>query len=78
MPEPEQIRTAELNADHLGRTVRIDPGDQTSVMGRLTEVRHKQVGAEDSPGVETRLELRVLGAQRVAVGFSALGVVELL
>jgi hypothetical protein len=41
-----QIRAAELTADNLGRRVRIDPGDQTLVMGRLVKIKHKQ-GAED-------------------------------
>ena len=47
---PEQIRAAELTADHLGRRVRIDPGDQTVVVARLVRVRHKQVGFAASPG----------------------------
>jgi hypothetical protein len=35
------IRAAELTADHLGRTVKIDPGDQTSLVGRLVSIRHR-------------------------------------
>ena len=38
------IRAAELTADHVGRMVKIDPGDQTSLVGRLVSVRHKRVG----------------------------------
>ena len=37
---PEEIRAAELTADHLGRRVRIDTGDQTFVIGRLVRIRH--------------------------------------
>jgi hypothetical protein len=37
------IRAAELTADHLGRTVKIDLGDQTVLMGHLVSVRHRLV-----------------------------------
>jgi hypothetical protein len=71
---PEQIRAAELTADALGRTVRIDPADRPFLTGRLVSIRHKLVRDE----TETRLEIEVVGDQRVSVGFNAIGVVELL
>jgi hypothetical protein len=72
------IRAAELTADHLGRTVRINPGDPTVIVGRLVSIRHKQVGNAATPETETRLELEGPGDQRIRVGFNAIGVVELL
>jgi hypothetical protein len=59
------LRAAELTADHLGRTMRIDPGDQTVLVGRLVSMRHKGVVA-----------LREFSGLRL--GFNAIGVVELL
>ena len=35
------IRAAELTADHLGQTVKINPGDPTVIVGRLVSVRHR-------------------------------------
>jgi hypothetical protein len=67
------IRAAELTADHLGRTVKIDLGNQTVLMGHLVSVRHKLV----RDGTRTRLDLEAFGDQRVRVGFNAIGVVEL-
>jgi hypothetical protein len=72
------IRAAELTADHLGRTGRINPGDPTVIVGRLVSIRHKQVGNAATPETETRLELEGPGDQRIRVGFNAIGVVELL
>jgi hypothetical protein len=72
------IRAAELTADHLGRTVKIDPGDQTFLVGRLVSIRHKRVGNAATPETETRLELEGSEDQRIRVGFNAIGVVELL
>ena len=69
----EQIRAAELTADALGRTVRIETGDRQFLRGRLVRIRHKLVRDES----ETRLDL-VVGEQRVTAGFNAIGVVELL
>ena len=69
----EQIRAAELTADALGRTVRIETGDREFLRGRLVRIRHKLVRDES----ETRLDLEV-GEQRVTAGFNAIGVVELL
>jgi hypothetical protein len=75
----EQIRAAELTADHLGRSVRIDPGDEFPfVTGRIVRIGHRQVGNPAAPETETRLEVEVLGDQRVTVGFNSIGVVELL
>jgi hypothetical protein len=74
----EHIRAAELTADHLGRRVSIDAGDQTIVTGRLVQIRHKQVGFDATPETETRLELEGPGDQRIRVGFNSIGVVELL
>jgi hypothetical protein len=73
-----EIRAAELTADHVGRTAKIDPGDQTFLEGRLVSIRHKQVGNAATPETETRLELEVPGDQRIRVGFNSIGVVELL
>lgn len=72
------IRAAELTADHLGRTVKIDPGDQAFITGRLLEIRHKQVGKPAAPETETRLDIEVLGERMIRVGFNSIGVVELL
>jgi hypothetical protein len=72
------IRAAELTADHLGRTVKINAGDQTFVVGRLVSIRHRQVGNAAILETETRLELEVPGDQRISVGFNSIGVVELL
>jgi hypothetical protein len=73
-----EIRAAELTADHVGRTVKIDLGDLTFLEGRLVSIRHKQVGKAATPETETRLELEVPGDQRIRVGFNSIGVVELL
>ena len=73
-----EIRAAELTADHLGRTVKIDPGDQTSLVGRLVRLQHKQVGNAATPETETRLELEVPGEQRIRASFNSIGVIELL
>ena len=75
---PEDIRAAELTADHLGRRVRIDTGDQTFVIGRLVRIRHKQVGFAATLDTETRLEIEGPEDQLITVGFNAIGVVELL
>jgi hypothetical protein len=72
------IRAAELTADHLGRRVRIDPGDQTFVIGRLVRIRHKYVGFAATPDTETRLEIEGPEDQLITVRFNAIGVVELL
>ena len=69
----EQIRAAELTADALGRTVRIETGDRQFLRGRLVRIRHKLVRDES----ESRLDL-VVGEQRVTAAFNAIGVVELL
>ena len=75
----EHIRAAELTADHLGRRVRIDPGDQTLITGRLVRIRHKQVGlAAATPDTETRLRIEGPEDQLITVRFNAIGVVELL
>lgn len=73
-----QIRAAELTADNLGQTVKIDPGDQSFLVGRLVSVRHIRVGNAATPETETQLELEVPGDQRIRAGFNAIGVVELL
>jgi hypothetical protein len=75
---PEEIRAAELTADHLGRRIRIDPGDQTFVTGRLVRIRHKQVGFDATPDTETRLEIEGPEDQLITVRFNAIGVVQLL
>lgn len=73
-----EIRAAELTADQVGRTVKIDPGDQTSLVGRLVRVQHKQVGNAATPETETRLELEVPAEQRISMGSNSIGVMELL
>jgi hypothetical protein len=72
-----EIRAAELTADYVGRTVKIDSGDQAFLVGRLVSIRHKQVGNAATPETETRLELEGSGDQRIRVGFNSIGVVEL-
>ena len=59
-----QIRAAELTADHLGRTVRIDPGDPSFVVGRLVKIRQRQVGNASAGETETRLELELVGGRQ--------------
>ena len=71
------IRAAELTADHLGRTIKLDPGDQTSRVGRLVSVRHKRVGNAAPSETDTRLELEVPGDQHIRMAFNSIGVVEL-
>ena len=73
-----EIRAAELTADYVGRTVKVDTGDQPFLVCRLVSIRHKQVGNAATPETETRLELEVPGDQRIRVGFDSIVVVELL
>jgi hypothetical protein len=75
---PEEIRAAELTADHLGPRVRIDPGDQRFVIGRLVRIRHKYVGFAATPDTDTRLEIEGPEDQLITVRFNAIGVVQLL
>jgi hypothetical protein len=72
------IRAAELTADHLGRRMKIDPGNQTLITGRLVRIRHKQVGLAATPDTETRLEIEGPEDQLITVRFNAIGVVEFL
>jgi hypothetical protein len=72
------IRAAELTADHLGRTITLDPGNQTARVGRLVNVRHKRVGKAAPSETDTRLELEVPGDQYIRMAFNSIGVVELL
>ena len=74
----QQIRAAELTADHLGRTVKIDPGEESFVTGRIVRIGHRRVGRTATPETETQLEIEVLGEQTIRVGFNSIGVVELL
>jgi hypothetical protein len=74
----DHIRAAELTADHLGRRVGIDPGDQTFVIGRLVRIRHKYVGFAATPETETRLEIEGPEDQLITVRFNAIGAVQLL
>jgi hypothetical protein len=71
------IPAAELTADHLGRTVKINAGDETSVVGRLMTVRHR-VRKADPSETETQLEVEVPGDQRIRAAFNSIGVVDLL
>ena len=73
-----EIRAAELTADNLNRTVRIDHEDETFVVGRLMKIRHKRLGDGAAPDIVTRLVIEVLGDQRIAKRFDAVGVVNLL
>jgi hypothetical protein len=75
---PEEIRAAELTADHLGRRVRFEPGDQTVVTGRLVRIRHKHVGFAVTPDTETRLDIEGPEDQLITVRFNSIGAVELL
>ena len=54
------IRAAELTADHLGRTVRVNPGDPTVIVGRLVGIRHRVRKAAPSE-TETQLDVEVTG-----------------
>jgi len=73
-----QIRAAELTADNLSRTVRIDHDDDTFVVGRLVKIRHRRFGDAGTRDIDTRLVIEVLGDQHVAKRFDTVGVVELL
>ena len=73
-----QIRAAELTADNLSRIVRIDHDDDTFVVGRLVKIRHRRFGDAGAHDIDTRVVIEVLGDQRVAKRFDAIGVVELL
>jgi hypothetical protein len=72
------IRAAELTADHLGRTVRINPGDPTVIVGRLVSIRHRVRKAAAPSETETQLEVEVPGDQRIRAAFNSIGVVDLL
>jgi hypothetical protein len=72
------IPAAELTADHVGRTVKIDPGDQRSSSVAWCECPAQTVGHAGTPETETRLELDGPGDQRIRMGFNSIGVVELL
>jgi hypothetical protein len=39
----QQIRGAELTADRLPRPIRIDPGDQGFVIGRVFRIQHDTI-----------------------------------
>jgi hypothetical protein len=71
------IRAAELTADHLGRTVKINPGDPTVIVGRLVSIRHKGIGRAAQSETETQLEVEAAGDQRIRARFNSIGVVEL-
>jgi hypothetical protein len=64
------IRAAELTADRLGRTVKIDPGDPTVIVGRLVSIRHREGKAAPSE-TETQVEVEVTGDQRIRMGLTA-------
>ena len=72
-----QIRAAELTADNLSRTVRIDH-DDTFVVGHLVKIRHRRSGNAGAHDIDTRLVIEVLGDQPVVKRFDTVGVVELL
>jgi hypothetical protein len=74
---PDEIRAAELTADHLGRRVKLDSGDQV-VTGRLVRIRHKYSGFAATPDTETRVEIEGPEDQLITVRYNAIGVVELL
>jgi hypothetical protein len=57
--------------------VRIGPGDPTVIVGRLASIRRRVRKAAPSE-TETQLEVEVPGDQRIRLGFTAIGVVELL
>ena len=65
-------RAAELTADHLGRTLTINPGDPTVIVGRLGSIRHRIRKAAPSE-TETQIDVEVAGGQRSRVGFDAIG-----
>ena len=71
------IRAAALTADHIGRTVKIAPGDQTSFVGRLVSIRHKRTRYAAPSETETQLEVEVTGDQRGRSCFISIGVHEL-
>jgi hypothetical protein len=56
----------------------IDHDDDTFVVGRLVKIRHRRFGDAGAHDIDTRVVIEVLGDQRVAKRFDAIGVVELL
>ena len=67
---PETRTVAELAAETLGRTVRLEDAtrDRTFIMGRVTDIRHRLVG--DPPVPETRLKVEVFGDQLIVLTFA--------
>ena len=72
-----EIRAAELTADHLDRTVRINPGVPTVIVGPLVSIRHRVRKAAPSE-TETQLEVEIARGHRIKMGFNSIGVVELI
>jgi hypothetical protein len=66
---PETVRAADITADTLGRTVRVEdsapPGG--TVFGRVVEVRHRLVGRDHPPAGQTRLKIQAFGDQVIVV-----------
>ena len=66
---PETVRAADITADTLGRSVRLEgsaPGGGT-VFGRVVEVRHRLVGDDHPPASQTRFKIQVFGDQVIVV-----------
>jgi hypothetical protein len=66
---PELVRAADLTADTLGRSVRLEdstPGGGT-VFGRVVEVRHRLVGGDHPPASQTRFKIQVFEDQVIVV-----------
>jgi hypothetical protein len=78
--QPHGDPPAELTADHLGRRSRFDytNDDDTFAIARLVKIQHKHAGKSADTETETRLDVELMGNQRVTVRFNRLGVVELL
>ena len=72
-----EIRAAELTADHLGRTARINPGDPTVIVGLLMGIRHRVRKSAPSE-TESQLDVEVTGGQPIRLSFDRIGCVELL
>jgi hypothetical protein len=71
------IRAAELTADHLDRTVMINPGVPTVIVGLLVSIRHRVRKAAPSE-TATQLEVEIARGHRIKMGFNSIGVVELI
>jgi hypothetical protein len=56
--------------------MKIEPRDQTSLVGRLMSIRHKPVRNAATLETEAQPEIEAPGDRRIRVGFNSIGAVE--